>query len=122
MASQGKTTLLYELHENAPLSFEEFDLIIRSLHGANLINYSSDKEAKSAQVEVAYYANMSNARGRLGRAGEFITVSRLSDLVRPCELQALQLLRARFGFGGNPDEEEPAPSTKPKKRRYPGGH
>lgn len=103
-------------------SWSDFSLIIRSLHSYKVISLNEDPESKTITVTVAYFANAGNARKRLGGAGDFIAVSRESSNVQREELQSLQLLRRKFGFGRN-DEEEERPASKPaKKRRYANGN
>lgn len=118
-----QSTLIYTLAPDCTaLSWDEFSLIVRSLHSYKIINIKEEKPAGTISVTVGYFANTANARRRLGNAAEYIGVSRLSSSVRIGELQTLQQLRSKFGFGGPIDEEEPAPSGKnsrnPKRKKY----
>lgn len=122
-ATSGKTTLIYTLKEDQDvLTYSDFELILRSLYSANVISFVPDQETRSIRIEVSYFANIANARKRLGGASEYIDVSRLSELVRPDELQTLANLRARFGFGVVHEDEESEAPPKRKKARYAGGH
>lgn len=108
------------LSDAAPpdFSWSDFSLIIRSLHSFKVVSINEDPQSKTITVTVAYFANAGNARKRLGGAGEFIAVSRESTNVQREELQNLQLLRRRFGFGRDNEEEERTSSKPSKKRRY----
>lgn len=113
-----QSTLTYTLIDEEKITWSEFSLIIRSLHNYEVISISESQESKTISVTVGYFANARNARKRLGQCVDFIEVSRESTNVRLDELQSLQQLRRKFGFGGNNDDEEP-PTPKPnKKRRY----
>lgn len=105
------------------LKWDEFSLIVRSLHSYKVISFDESPESKTITVNVAYFANAKNARQRLGRASDHIEVSRESSFVQREELQTLQQLRRRLGFGGHVDDEEPSTSkSHAKKRRYGSGH
>lgn len=108
-----QSTLIYTIAPNCTeLSWDEFSLIIRSLHSYKVVSFKEDQASGSISVTVGYFANTSNARKRLGNASEHISVSRLSGSVQINELQALQQLRTKFGFGGPVEEEECPPPSK----------
>lgn len=113
-----RSSLTYTLLPNTPITWGEFSLIVRSLHNFKVHEIVHNETLSSITVTVNYFANTNNARKRLGAASEFIEVSRESPNVKPDELQALQQLRAKFGFGRNDEDEEQPPSKSNKKRRY----
>lgn len=117
-----QSSLTYTLINEDKVTWAEFSLIIRSLHNYEVISISESEESKTITVTVGYFANARNARKRLGQCVEFIEVSRESSNVRQDELQSLQQLRRKFGFGGNNDDEEPTTSKPNKKRRYANGY
>lgn len=112
-----QSSLTYTLIDDT-VTWSEFSLIIRSLHSYEVISINEDPECKAITVTVGYFANQNNARKRLGKCQEFIAVSRESTNIRKEELQTLQQLRRKFGFGRNDDDEECPPSKSHKKRRY----
>nr|DAC81437.1 TPA_asm: hypothetical protein [False wolf spider monodnaparvovirus] len=116
------STLIYTLLPDAPITFKEFFLIIRSLHGFKLDFIKEEEACKTVTVGLHFFANVGNARKKLGGAAEFIEVSRISDNVEKCELQDLAKLRSIYKFGSNVDDEEPGPSSKNKKRKYKNGN
>lgn len=113
-----QSVLTYTLLDETQITWPEFSLIIRSLHSFKVISFNEDKESKTIAVTVAYFANTGNARKRLGNASKFIEVSRESSNVQHDELQTLQQLRRKFGFGRTNDDEECPPPEQNKKRRY----
>lgn len=113
-----QSSLIYTLLDTDEISWSDFSLIIRSLHSYDVQSIDEDQECKTITVTVGYFANAKNARKRLGRASEFIAVSRESSNVRRDEIQTLQQLRRKFGFGRDNDDEECPPSKPHKKRRY----
>lgn len=111
-----QSTLVYTLSPDCnDLTWDEFSLIIRSLHSYRVYSIEESKTSGTISVTVGYFANTANSRKRLGNAGQFIGVSRLSSSVQLNELQTLQRLRAKFEFGGPVEEEEPLPPIKGKK-------
>lgn len=113
-----RSTLTYTLFDDSRINWANFSLIIRSLHSYEVIEINEDQDAKTIQVTVGYFANANNARLRLGRAIDYISVTRESSNVSKDELQTLQQLRAEFGFGNNEETEEYKTSKSRKKRRY----
>lgn len=112
-----QSTLVYTLLDDEQISWSEFSLIVRSLHSYKVTSTEESPEHKTITVVVGYFANLGNAQKRLGRAAEFISVGRMSSSVQPSELQTLSMLKRKFGFGRDNEEEEPSPpkSTKGKK-------
>lgn len=113
-----QSSLVYTLLDSEAVTWSEFSLIVRSLHSYEVISFNEDQECKTITVTVGYFANAKNARRRLGGASDYIAVSRESSNVRREELQTLQQLRRKFGFGRDNDDEECPPSNSNKKRRY----
>lgn len=115
-ANCEQSTLIYTLAKDCEkINWNEFSLIIRSLHSYKVLEHKEDEKNGTVSVTVGYFANCSNARKRLAGLSEFISVSRLSTNINPNELQTLQELRAKFGFGNPIDEEESIPPTKGRK-------
>lgn len=112
------STLIYTLHEGAPITFDNFYLIIRSLHGFKVDAITPSPETSTITVSVFFYANVQNARKKLGGLSEFIDVSRISEQIKPHELSDLAKLRALYKFGSGADEEESSSSKQNKKRKY----
>lgn len=113
------STLIYSLAEEAPITFDQFNLIIRSLHGYKVDKIIPDKTTSTTSVGLHYFASVTNARKKLGpKLAEFIGIERVSENVKTCELQDLQRLRALYQFGGPIEEDEPATRKPNKKRRY----
>lgn len=117
-AAAEQSSLTYTLLNEAELSWSEFDLIIRSLHSYKVIKFEPNEESKTITVTVAYFANAGNARRKLGRLDGLIGVSRESSNVQLSELQTLQRLRAKYGFGKVDDDEECETPKPRKKARY----
>lgn len=118
-----QSTLIYTLAKNCTeLSWNEFSIIVRSLHSYKVLERKEDEVTGTITITVGYFANVANARKRLGGAGNYISVSRLSSQIQTSELQTLQELRNKFGFGCVPEDEEPtSPNnnrSKNKRKKY----
>lgn len=113
------STLIYSLLPGGKLAFHEFMLIIRSLHGYKVDQIVGDETTQTATVGLYYFANVNNARKKLGgKLADVISVERISDQIRREELPDLQRLRALYQFGGPIEEDEQPTRKPPKKRRY----
>lgn len=115
-----QSSLVYTLTDAEQITYDEFSLIIRSLHSYKVIGTEECRETNTITVTLEYFANAGNARRRLGKAAEFISVARLSSNIRNDELQTLNMLKRKFEFGRDYEEEEPETSKpgKGKKQKY----
>lgn len=112
-----QSSLVYTLLNSEQISWDEFSLIIRSLHSYRVTSSQEDPETQTITVTLDYFANTANAQRRLGKAGEFIAVSRLSSNIKNDELQTLQHLKRKFEFGREFEEEEHDSSKQGKKKQ-----
>lgn len=119
---EGKTTMVYSLSEDAPITFKQFHLIVRSLHGYKLGKIAPQEEENCIAVTVNYFANMDNARLKLGDLSKFVSLERVSDTISPEEVPDLSKLRSIYKFGGATGEEGSEAPAKPKKRKYKNGN
>lgn len=116
----GNSTLVYELDEQQKvLTFDEFFLIIRSLHSYRVTSIKPDREAGNVTVELGYVCSIKNVRSKLGVLP--VKVSKLNPNLDISELPLLSELRRKFGFGQVEAEESPAPKPA-KKRSYKESH
>lgn len=112
----GSSILVYELDEQQHLiSFEEFYLIVRSLHSYRVIEIIKREAERKIIVKLGYIASLKNVRAKTGTVP--CTVTKLNPNVGLSELDELAQLRSRFGFGQAEEEEITAPKPA-KKPRY----
>lgn len=113
---QSESSLVYTLDaKQKALSFNEFILIIKSLHGFRLVDLQPNPENQSVVVKLGYNCSMKNVRARLGSVPA--TVFKVNPNIAIDQLSALESLRNKFGFGGEITQEEnqlPEPSKKRK--------
>lgn len=109
-------TLIYHLNEGAPITPEQFLLIVKSLHSYKVEKVKLDECSRSVTVKLNYNASMKNVRAKLGNVPA--TIIKQNPLIKPAELNELESLRASFGFGGPIDEEEYETPGPNKKRRH----
>lgn len=109
-------TLRYVLHSDAPITFDQFSLIVRSLHSYKVQYFKTYPDVKSVEVKLDYNASMKNVRAKLGELPA--SVFKSNPYVASEEITQLENLRSTFKFGINTEEEEPEISTVPKKRKY----
>lgn len=100
------STLVYTLFDESAISYDDFYLVIRSLHSYMVESINPNPEAKSVQVRLKYQASVENAQAKLGKLQFYCTVSKLSNFVADDELSRLGQLTAMFGIGGG-DFEPP---------------
>lgn len=115
-----QSSLVYTLLDADKITWDEFSLIIRSLHSYRVAGTQESPETSTITITLDYFANAANAQRRLGKAGQFIAVSRVSSNIKTDELQTLQRLKRKFEFGRDYEEEESDSSKqgKPKKQKY----
>lgn len=113
---EDKSSLIYSLEEDAPLTFDQFHLIVRSLHSYKVKQFKPDPCNRTVTVDLLYNASMKNVRAKLGSVPA--TVNKANPHLNPSELYDLEALRSTFGFGNNSQEEEPETPVPAKKRKY----
>lgn len=113
-----KCTLVYTLTGNE-LGFDDFHLIIRSLHSYKVERIVPLCANKKVEVYLAYNANLANVRTKMGDLCNIITVEKSNPFVESGELDRLSELRQRYNFGGGAACEDEGPSSRPfKKPKY----
>lgn len=114
--SNTPSTLSYKLNEDAPLSFDQFYLIIRSLHMYKVKKITPLPDYNTVKVELLYNASMKNVRAKLGNVPA--TVDKQNPNILDEEIGTLDALRATFNFGTTLEEEELEVPKPNKKRCY----
>lgn len=103
-------TLVYTLLDDSVLNFNDFSLIVRSLHSFMVEDIKENAAMKNVHVKLGYQASVINAQNKLGALKNCIGISKLSSHVKECELSRLDQLRKQFGlFNGS--DEQPQPGT-----------
>lgn len=137
-------TLVYTLLTASKVPYNEFSLIIRSLHKYMVEAIDEHESARTIHVKLGFQASIKNAYLKLGPLlSQHILITKLSQFVKDEELPLLDELRRKYCFGpmsdattspaiGQVEEDDepgnsgfwPAPleyqtttTTKPKKRR-----
>lgn len=116
-------TLVYTLINPCDLKFDDFCLIVRSLHTYMVEDIVPYPESNCVHVKLGYQASTANAIKKLGpMLPQYIAINKLSTYVKESELLTLDCLKKRFGFGAeaiNDDCEIQPPTTlpPPAKRR-----
>lgn len=114
-------TLVYSLLENAPINFDQFSLIVRSLHTYMVEDIKPLPDQKCVHVMLKYQASVKNATNKLGALEEHILISKMSTYVKQNELFDLDTLQKQYGFGStttsNEQEERPTTSYKSKSQK-----
>lgn len=97
-------TLVYTLINSSMLCYEDFYLLIRSLHSFMVESITSVPEANSVHVKLGYQASVSNAIKKLGGLRNFVSVNKLSSHVKQSELSRLEYLRQQYGLSMPADD------------------
>lgn len=100
------STLVYTLLEPAKLPFDDFFLLIRSLHAYRVEAIVPNKDLNQVHVKLQYQASSVNAQAKLGDLQQYVAVTKMSNFVKESEFSHLEQLRRRFGIG-LPDAAEP---------------
>ena len=110
-------TLVYTNLPNSPIAFEDFYLIIRSLHNYMVEAITPNAELSNVHVKLGYQASVKNVREKLGGLQQHISVSKLSSFVKDTELLRLEELKKQYGIivPGEPSAPSAVPG-RPKKR------
>lgn len=96
---QEPCTLVYTLLDPKIVKFEDFCLIIRSLHSYMVESIVPNAEYKSVHVKLNYQASLPNAQQKLGTLQSAVGVTKLNSHVKECEFAHLEQLRRKFGIG-----------------------
>lgn len=115
--SQEPCTLVYTLLDPTIISYDDFELIIRSLHKYLVESITPNREMQNVHVKLGYQASIVNIKSKLGLLRDAIGVIKLSSFIKECEISKLEQLRQQFGlFGGENDESRPQRPYKPRGR------
>lgn len=108
-------TLVYTLLTNEFLDFEDFYLLVRSLHTFMVEAVTPNPELQNVHVRLNYQASIANAIAKLGDLQGIISVTKLSAFVQESELSRLEDIKRRFNIGPGAAETEQPPPVAPKK-------
>lgn len=109
-------TLIYALNSNATITFNQFYLIVRSLHVYKVKNIIKKEDQGVIEVTLDYNCSMKTVRAKLGNVPG--TVTKQNPFVSSAEVNELEKLRAELGFGLSTEEEEYETSRPAKKPRF----
>lgn len=112
MARQGgivkePSTLVYTLLDNNFMPFDDFELIVRSMHSYLVNSFVPYPETFTVHVKLDYQASAINAHAKLGDLAEIVSVTRLSNFVKDTEIAALEQLRRKYNIGADPEQAPP---------------
>lgn len=102
------STLVYTLLDANELPFEQFSLIVRSLHTYMVEDIVQYPDSKTIHVKLGFQASVANACKKLGNLDQVIAITKLSSFVTDNELPLLDQLKRKYGFG-LPNEETETP-------------
>ena len=114
---QEPCTLVYTLLNPDELTFDEFSLIVRSLHSYMVEAITPNPESNNVHVKLSYQASLKNASDKLGQLQQFIHVAKLSAFIKDSELPLLERLRTKYEFGRGGDCSSGAIQPKPRRFR-----
>lgn len=98
-------TLVYTLLDSNELPYDDFYLIVRSLHSYMVEKIIPHPDANNVHVKLQYQASVANAEAKLGDLSSLVSVTKLSSFIKDTEISHLEQLRRRFNIGG----ADPAP-------------
>lgn len=111
------SSLIYTLNSDQnDLSFDEFVIVVKSLHSFRVQEITPDPINKSVIVKLNYNCSMKNVRAKAGNLP--VTVFKVNPNIAPAELSTLETLRNKFRFGVETTEEEHNLPEPPKKRKH----
>lgn len=93
------STLVYTLLDESKINFDDFYLIVRSLHSYMVDSIVPNPEHLNVHVKLNYQASVSNAQQKLGALQSAVGVTKLSSHINESEFSRLEQLRRRFGVG-----------------------
>lgn len=95
-------TLVYTLVDPNVISFDDFALIIRSLHSYMVQSITPNPGQNNVHVKLGYQASIANAQTKLGMLKNAVHVSKLGSYVDVSEFSHLEQLRRTYGIGAGP--------------------
>lgn len=98
-------TLVYTLLDTSAIPFDDFHLIVRSLHSYMVEDIIPHPENFNVHVKLQYQASIANAEAKLGDLAALVSVTKLSSFIKDSEISRLEQLKRRFNIGAT----EPAP-------------
>lgn len=90
-------TLVYTLFNPKAIKFDDFYLLIRSLHNFLVEDIIPNPELNNVHVKLKYQASIKNAIKKLGGMAMFTSVSKLSNFVKDDELIHLEYIKQQYG-------------------------
>jgi len=114
------STLVYTLL-TSDIPFADFSLIIRGMHSYMVDNISADERSKTVTVKLGYQASVENAKKKLGKFINHVSINKLSSHVNVCEIPLLEQLKRKYGLPILCDQDDNGETTKKrptKKPRY----
>lgn len=91
-------TLVYTLLNEDSLPYDDFYLIVRSLHSFMVESITPNRDMKQVHVRLGYQASVQNAICKLGKLSNVIGLSKLSNFIKENEFSRLEQLRRRYGL------------------------
>nr|QTE03844.1 MAG: hypothetical protein [Passer montanus parvoviridae sp.] len=109
-------TLVYTLLDPTVLPFDDFSLLIRSLHTYMVDSITPNPNQNNVHVKLNYQASTVNAQKKLGSLADFVHISKLSSFVKETEFSRLAELQKQFGIqlGGDTPDAAPTPYRAPR--------
>lgn len=105
-------TLVYTLLDTSTIPFDDFHLIVRSLHSFMVDDIIPHPESSNVHVKLQYQASVANAEAKLGDLAALVSVTKLSSFIKDSEISRLEQLKRRFNIGA---AEPPAGPSRPTK-------
>lgn len=92
-------TLVYTLLDPSIINFDDFSLIVRSLHSYMVDSIVPNADQNNVHVKLNYQASVGNAIQKLGSLQSAVGVTKLSSYVKESEFAHLERLRRQFAIG-----------------------
>lgn len=105
-------TLVYTLLDDSECTFDDFCLIIRSLHTYMVDSITPNPDRNNVHVKLNYQASIANATAKLGFLQSCVGVTKLSTFVKESEYSRLEQLRRQFNIGTGMPDQEPGPTVR----------
>lgn len=106
-------TLVYTLLNPKKLKFDDFSLIVRSLHSYQVESITPNPAMNNIHVKLNYQASINNAMNKLGSLRSIVGISKLSNYVNESEFSRLEQLRQKYGIAFSSDDC-PQPTSFPR--------
>lgn len=117
------STLVYTLLDPNELPFNDFSLIVRSLHTYMVEEITPYPASNTIHVKLGFQASVANACKKLGLLENVIAITKLSTFVADTELPLLDQLKRKYGFGiPNEEPETQVPTYKQQITKRPAGN